>query len=456
MSQHLSPDPFTAPSQRELSRMVQQRQSEGRVPGMLGAVARHGQVVWSHGVGSADLSAPGVAATADTQFCVASNTKTFTAVLIMQLRDEGRLTLDDTVDQHMPETTHPGVTIRQLLAHTTGMQREPVGDVWDTLEFPTRQGLVEGWNEAQRIDRPHNHWHYSNLGYAMLGEIVARLDGREWEESLRVRLLEPLGMRRTALAPSAPAAGRYYVPPYSDVPLEEPLLAKNATAPVGGLFSTAHDMATWHGFLAAPDEQILAADTVEEMCQPQVVADLSGWTQAWGLGLMLVHRDDSTWVGHTGGMPGSITGIFTERSTGTTGLVLMNNSVSPDPAAGAIDLGAYADAHEPAPIAPWLPGTEQPEQLLPLVGRWFSEGHGFTFSIREGRLEARADGLPASRPPSVFEETATDVYRTASGRERGELLRIDRHSDGTVRQMNWATYRFTREPLSFADRVPHR
>ncbi|MDF8264774.1 serine hydrolase domain-containing protein [Luteipulveratus flavus] len=448
------PTPLCAETERSLVRTATARQSEGRVPGLLGAVARHGDLLWSHGVGAADLDDAGVPLDADTHFQVASNTKTFTAVMIMQLRDEGRLTLDDTADLHVAESAHPHVTVRQMLAHTTGMQREPVGDVWDTLRFPDRTELVEGWNGAERVLRPHTHWHYSNLAYAVLGEIIARLDGREWAESLQARLIDPIGLRRTGTRGVAPMAGTYYVPPFSDVPMPEPRLDKRATAAAGALWSTATDMAAWHGFLAAPDASILSQDTVEEMCQPQIVGDTTSWTFGWGLGLELARKDGRTWVGHTGGLPGAVTGVFTERSSGTTGLVLMNSTNAPDPRAAAIDLGAYVLEHDPEPLTAWAPGTEQPDELVPLIGRWFSEGTGFTFVIKGGRLEARIDGLPASRPSSVFEPLGDDAYRTVAGREKGELLRVRRHSDGSVRQLNWATYRFTREPLPFGVDVP--
>ncbi|AKU18114.1 serine hydrolase domain-containing protein [Luteipulveratus mongoliensis] len=439
---------------RELTRLATKRQVEGRVPGLLSAVARDGKLLWSKGIGAAELSQPDVAPGVDTHFQVASNTKTFTAVMVMQLRDEGRLTLDDTVDQHISETTHPQVTIRQLLAHTTGMQREPVGDVWDTLDFPDREGLVDGWNQAERIMRPHTHWHYSNLGYSILGEIIARLDGREWGDSLQARLLDPLGLARTGLKPTGQVSGTYFVPPFTDVPVEEPRLGKGATAPAGGIWSTASDMAAWHGFLAAPDSQVLSPDTIEEMCQPQIVADTTGWTLGWGLGLEIARVNGRTWVGHTGGLPGAITGMFTERASATTGLSFMNATNAPDPRAVAVDAADYVREHAPAPLTTWSPGTSQPAELVPLIGRWYSEGTGFTFVIKEGHLEARIDGLPAVRPSSVFERVADDVYRTVAGREKGELLQVRRHSDGSVRQLNWATYRFTREPLTFGDTVP--
>ena len=185
------------------------------------------------------------------------------------------------------------------------------------------------------------------------------------------------------------------------------------------------------------------------MCQPQVMADMTGWTSAWGLGFQLVRHEGRTWVGHTGGWPGSITGVFTERSTATTGLILMNNSAPVPPAAAAIELGTIAIEREPVQPEPWQPGTELPDELVPLLGHWYSEGTHFVLSVREGRLEARVAGQPKEMPPSVFEAEATDRYRTVSGRERGELLRVTRDASGSVTHLNWATYRFTRESLAF-------
>jgi CubicO group peptidase (beta-lactamase class C family) len=442
---------LTDASTKALRRILLDRQTEGRVPGMVGGVVRGGGLLWSDGVGSANLSQPDEAPGEDTQFLIASISKTFTAVLIMALRDAGKLSLDDALDKHVSETTHGAVTIRQLLAHVSGMQREPVGDVWDTLTFPDSAALVEGWNEAERILKPHHRWHYSNLGYSLLGEVVARLEHRPWIDALQERVLDPLGMRRTTLGLQPPHAQGYYVPPFTDVPAVEPVLDIGALAPAGGLASTIGDLAAWAGFLANPVAEVLSPDTVEEMCQPQIIADLEGWQLAWGLGLMLLRTDAHRYVGHTGAMPGHISGVFADRESGTGAVVLMNSSSAPDPAALCADLATYVLEHEPAEPESWTPGAEVPAELAGILGRWYSEGQGFTFSVRRGTLEARADAAPAQRPPSVFTRLDTDHYRTVSGRETGELLRITRNDDGSVHHMNWATYVFTREPYAFGE-----
>jgi CubicO group peptidase (beta-lactamase class C family) len=369
----------------------------------------------------------------------------------MALRDEGKLTLDDTLDQHIPETKHGLVTIRQMLSHVTGMQREPVGDVWETLSYPDRTQLVEGWNSAERILKPHHRWHYSNLAYSMLGEVVGRLEGREWRESLQARILDPLGMRRTSVGFSGNAVTGYFVPPFSDVPVVEPVLDIASMVSAGGLASTADDLKTWAGFLANPADEVISADTVEEMCQPQIMAELDTWQLAWGLGLEMPRAGDRIFAGHTGGMPGHVSGMFVHRDSSTSVVVLMSSSSTPDPAALAVDLASYVIEHEPAAPPLWTPGTEVPAELEGLLGRWFSEGQPFTFSVRQGRLEARADKAPEHRPPSVFTQIGDDLYRTESGRETGELLRVTRDADGDVTRMHWATYLVTREPYAFGE-----
>lgn len=436
---------------RALRRIALDKQVKGRVPGLYAGVVRGGGLVWGEGIGAKDISAPDVPPGEDDQFLVASNSKTFTAVLVMQLRDEGKLALDDTLDRHIPEVTHPGVTIRQALAHASGMQREPVGDVWETLENPDREQLVAGFNEAERVHAPHHLFHYSNLVFSMLGELVARIDGRDWFEALEARILAPLEMRRTTVGPSGSAVTGYYVPPFTDVPVPEPVLDLRAMAACGGLASTPADMARWSSFVADPVAEVLSPDTLAEMCEPQIVMDRERWMGALGLGFMLVRKGNRVYVGHTGGMPGHITGVFTHRESRTGGLAMMSSTAAPDPALFALELAEHVIENDPVEPEPWRPGKEVPEQLRELTGIWYSEGSPFEFSVKQGRLEARAKELPAHKPSSVFEPIGDDLYRTTRGREAGELLRVTRDAEGRVTKMNWATYLVTREPLAFGE-----
>jgi hypothetical protein len=246
-----------------------------------------------------------------------------------------------------------------------------------------------------------------------------------------------------------PAAVGYYVPPFSDVAVNEGLLDLGAMDACGGLASTAEDLAKWMSFIASPVDEVLSKDTVDEMCQPQIMADPDRWQLAFGLGFMLLRRGENLFVGHTGGMPGHITGSFVHRASGTAGIALMNTTSAPAPGALATDLVIKVLEDDPLPPAVWVPGTSIPDELAGVLGTWFSEGQPFVFSVREGHLEAAAPDAPAHLAPAVFERISPDLYRTVSGRETGELLRITRTPAGDPTTLHWATYLCTRAPLAF-------
>ncbi len=130
----------------------------------------------------------------------------------------------------------------------------------------------------------------------------------------------------------------------------------------------------------------------------------------------------------------------------------MNATFTPAPDALAIELADHVVEHDPVEDEPWRAGTEVPDELRGILGRWFSEGHPFVFVVEKARLQARIDEpAAAGLPPSVFEKISDDVYRTVSGQWRGEQLRVTRAADGTVTKLNWATYLFTREPIAFGE-----
>ncbi len=361
----------------------------------------------------------------------------------MALRDEGRLSLDDTLDTFVPEVTRPGLTIRQCLAHVSGMQREPLGDVWETLVNPDTAELVSGFNEAERVHRPHHLWHYSNLVFSMLGEVVARLDARPWAESLRARILDPLEMRRTTVGFDGRHAQGYYVPPWTDVPVPQQQLDLRALDPCGGLASTGADLARWSAFVADPVAEVLAPDTLEEMCEPQVVMDRERWTAAMGLGFFLVRSGTRTYVGHTGGMPGHITAVFTDRDAKTGGIVLTSSGTTPDIAGFAITLADQVTEHdpvEPRAVAPGhrrAAGARRPRRRLVLRGRPVHV-HGARGAARGARRGAagaqavvavragRARPVPHRRRARARRAAPGDPRRRRPGHE-DELGDVPRH-----------------------------
>ncbi|GIE29816.1 serine hydrolase [Actinoplanes italicus] len=436
-------------------RAARRAQADGRIPALAVALHRADREPWVFAVG--DSGNPAHPLGPDTRFRIGSVTKTFTAVLVMQARDEGLLDLDQPVSAHLDVPAHGDATIRRLLSHTAGFQREPYGDVWDTLITPDAGRMLAELDRAERVLPNARRYHYSNLGLAVLGQLVAKLRGGTWEELVAELVLGPLGLYRTTVARPDEAAVGYLVDAYSDAVRPEPPVDLAGVGPAAQLWSSAGDMAKWAAFLASPEiidpgGRILAAATVDEMRWPLTTTDESLWAAGFGLGLILVPEGKRvTHVGHDGAMPGFLAGVYGRRggdgNPGALGCAVLGSSGTAGETNELVhDLLRMAVESDPAEIAPWRPAPPAPAAYRSLLGRWWSEGMEFVFAWHDGRLQARAAEAPASRPPAVFEPLRgeADVLRTVSGREAGELLRLTRDDAGAVVRMHWATYRFTR------------
>ena len=431
----------------ELSRIVREAQADKRLPSVSAAAVHDGEIVWSEAVGLAEIESA-EEATPDHQYRIASVTKTVTAVGVMRLRDEGRLTLDDPLDRHVPGAAH-GPTIRSLLSHLSGLQREVPGDVWETLEMPTREELVARLAEAEQLLRPGAYWHYSNLAFALLGEVVTRTSGQPAEEYLQEHVLQPLGMTRTTWAAEAPAAVGYLVHPFSDVARREAVVDGRAVAPAADLWSTPSDLCRWAAFIAQPDPAVLAPETVEEMRTFQSMVDLTKWRLGYGLGFALYRVEDDVFVGHDGAHAGYLAHVSALPAKRTGAAVLTNEGAGVVISELGIKLSrAVAEAY-PRAVDEWRPGEAAPPELAGVLGQWWTEGHPMVFSFRNGQLESVFPEARLDLGRSVYEQEREDVYRVARGYERGELLRIVRDADGDPTKLYFATYPVTREPETF-------
>jgi CubicO group peptidase (beta-lactamase class C family) len=440
--------PRPEPPVADLSRLVREAQSEQRIPSVSAAALGKGEVVWQETLGVADVEGA-VEATTDTQYRVGSITKTFTAVAVMQLRDAGELDLDDPLSKHLPEAAHGGPTLRRMLTHLSGLQREMPGYVWETLEFPDREGLVAGLADAEQVLKPGTRWHYSNLAFALLGEVVARRSGLDYEDYVRQRLLEPLGLERTTFEPEPPTAKPYLVDPYSDAVRPEQTLIKGAFAAAGSLWSTTADLARWGMFLVDGADGVLARETAEEMGRFQSMADLEQWKVGWGLGVALFREGDRILVGHGGAMPGFLAGLAVSPQERAGAVVLVNSGAGVKVEELVRKLAVKAAESYPPEPEPWLAAEAVPPELEPLLGRWWTEGSEVVISFRHGRLELRDPTGAPSLPPSIFRQEAKNRFRGVSGPEEGELLEVVRESNGRVTKLYWATYPLTRSPQVF-------
>jgi CubicO group peptidase (beta-lactamase class C family) len=443
----------------QLERLVHTTQAEARVPALSVALHRTDRPLWTLQVGTSGH--PEMPLGQGTLFRMGSVTKTFTAVLVLQCRDDGLLDLDDPVSTHLPLPAHGDMTIRRLLSHTAGLQREPHGDAWDTLRMPDAERLISDLVRVERVLPPSRRFHYSNLGVSLLGHMVGRLRGGTWWEVLQDRVLRPLKLTDVTVDAGDRAAIGYLVDAYSDHARPERTTDLGAVAPAGQLWASAADLAKWAAFLADPgsmdrDGQVLSAATLEEMRWPVTVTDDTAWGGGFGLGLLLVPQPDRVvHVGHDGAMPGFLAGAYGRiGGVGTPaacGAAVLGSSGT---AVATVELPhkilQLAVSEDPADVVVWRPGEPPPEAYRSVLGRWWSEGFEYVFTWRGGALRAMRVDTP-DRPESAFEPLAGEGdLRTTSGRETGERLRLTRDpATGDVIRMHWATYRFTRSQETF-------
>ncbi|MCD9143745.1 serine hydrolase domain-containing protein [Streptomyces albireticuli] len=425
-------------------------QREGRTPSMTGAVMRDGRVVWSGGRGTTG----GEAVDADTQYRVGSITKTFVAVLIMRLRDEGLLDLDAPLRTYLDDVPEGGdATVAQLLSHTAGLAAEARGPWWERTDGELRPELADLFGERSQLHRAGRRHHYSNPGYALLGAVVERLRGEPWGEALRREVLLPLGMHRTSTAPEAPYAEGWAVHPWADALLPEPAVDTGRMAPAGQLWSTAGDLCRFAAFLLDGDERVLGAASVAEMRVPESGPEDPGWTSGYGLGLQVARRNGRTLVGHTGSMPGFVATLWVSPEEGLAAVVLANRTSCFEVAPTATDLLNTVAEREPRFPAPWQPLAEVDPALLALTGPWYWGATGFALRLGTGRaleLSPLAGGGRASR----FRPEEDGTWTGLDGYYAGETLKVVRTDEGAVSHLDLGTFVFTREPYEQGSAVP--
>lgn len=314
----------------EIDRLVQEFLQREKVPGAAWGVLVDGQLVHlgTHGVRDVANAAP---VQRDTVFRIASMTKSFTAMAILQLRDAGRLTLDDPAEKYLPElrtlryptTDSPRITVRHLLTHAQGFPEDnPWGDQQLSISEAEFDALLR--SGIAFSNAPGTTYEYSNYGYALLGRIVTRVSGIPYRDYIRQRILQPLGMTATTLEPREVAPTRLALGyrREDDQWKLEPQLADGAFGSMGGMLTSLEDLARYVGVYlnAFPardgDERVpLSRASLREMQQlwrarPTLVTrNAAGGLQlnagGYGYGLRVSESCEfGHMVAHSGGLPG--------------------------------------------------------------------------------------------------------------------------------------------------------
>lgn len=438
-------------TRRALLHRIAVAQAEGRAPSLVAAVVRDGRAVWHGSRTSVDGHGPDE----NVQYRIGSITKTFTAVLVLRLRDEGLLDLGDPLEKHLPGTGAGEATIAELLAHTAGLAAEAPSPWWERTPGALRPELSDVLGEQPFLHPAGRRHHYSNPGYTLLGALVEKVRGASWEEVLRREVLEPLGLDRTSAHPSAPHAGGWAVHPWADVMLPEPTEDLGRMAAAGQLWSTTGDVAKFAAFLAKGDDRVLSAESVREMRTPAAPAEAADVVDGatYGLGMQIQHRDGRLLVGHSGSLPGFLANLTISVADDVAAVVLANCTSGPALSAVGADLVRIVADAEPCFPEPWRPLPEVDADVLELAGQWYWGTHVFALRLTsEGGVSMGP--LSGGGRRSRFRANGDGTWTGLEGYYAGELLRAVRRPDGSVSHLDLGSFVFTREPYDEGAPVP--
>jgi D-alanyl-D-alanine carboxypeptidase len=422
-------------TERALLHRLVTGQREGRAPSVAAAVVRGGEPAWSHAI----------EATTDTQFRIGSLTKTFVGVLVLRLRDEGRLALDDPLERHLPDAPVRGVTIAQLLSHTAGLASETPPPWWERTPGDLRPEL------ADLVDPAPKHpagwrFHYSNPGFGLLGAVVERLRGAPWPEVLQDEVLDPMEMRRTSFLPQEPHARGFAVHPWADAVLPEAVHETGRMAPAGQLWSTAEDLCRFASLLSGGADGVLPADTVAEMREPRSAPEADSWESAYGLGVQLLRSPQRMLAGHTGSMPGFVCALWVSVEDDVGAVVLANTTSGFAVGGVAADLVGIVAEREPRIPDPWRPLAEVDGELLEITGPWFWGPAGYALRLEADRhFQLIALSGKGSRD-ARFRPAGDGTWVGLNGYFAGETLRPVRDGAGRVTHLDIGSFVFTRQP----------
>jgi len=299
---------------------------ERRIPGLSLVILRGDDVLLSRGYGFAEAG-QAQRVSASTVFQLGSIGKQFLAALILRLAEEGRLSLDDAVNRHLPDFTQlpPEVRVRRLLSHTSGVR--------ELFTMPAYQAGIEDLGRrpedlAQIVRQapvdfpPGSRWSYSNTNYTILAILVERLTGKPYEQALGDSLFRPLGLRslrQCTPLPHEPDEARGHVLRKDDVVPAAPE-NMNWIRGDGGLCGNALDLARWTRLLTSG--RVLRPDSYRAMSAPTRLAD--GREVDYGFGLSLVGFDGRRKVAHNGAMLGFSASVAFYPDAGLTVAVLCN------------------------------------------------------------------------------------------------------------------------------------
>lgn len=420
------------------------------LPGIVVGVVSGEDLVWARGFGHADVEANRVMAT-NTRFRMASHSKLFTATAIMQLREEGKLRLDDPVVEYLPWFTYqsasdddPPITIEHLLTHSSGLPRE-ASSHWTDFDFPSAEEVRALMPDRVAPFSPEVRWKYSNLAYSIAGLVIEEVSGLSWAEYLQQHIFDPLGMTASSVDLPDPMMATGYGRRMPDGSRQVfPFVDARGMGAATGLTSTVEDMARFVSaqFRDGPrgGDHLLSTASLREMHRVRMLE--TTWTRGQGIGFSVQRRNGTLYVGHGGGYPGYTTNTTIQLDS-EVGVIVLTNTNDSNPSQIAQQLMATvghavgeATAAEPEQVA-WNPAWER------FAGVYRSRGGETRVLVLNERLVSMNPWATSIGDPTYLEPVGDGTFRMIAptgGGVVGEIVRFVEENGQVVRMVTGDSY----------------
>lgn len=423
------------------------------------AVRVNGELLMNEAFGMADIEND-ISLTTDHLFRIASHSKTFTGIAIMQLVEAGKLRLDDTIGQHIPELADSGlanVTVRHLASHTGGVIRDGDNADWWELgkPFPNRKELLTLAKKHGKVLESDVEFKYSNIGFSLLGVIIEHASGMSYRDYVTANIVDRLGLKNTGPDLNIDRIDDYAVGYTSRVhspnrvPIDHIDTFEESSAT--GFYATASELTDYFQAHIPGDPRLITDASKRTMQQKIGESEKDSW---YGIGLVVEKIGDRTYIGHSGGYPGHITMSKTDIGRKLSVSVLTNTNDGP---AAILCQGLLALIE--LAVAPKNPVTKpgKASDLKKYEGR-FATLWGLTdIANIGGRLYALAPTLsdPASMAIELEVTGANTLKRVGGpkGGARGEEIVYHFDEKGKVNKITGGHTMVPSDQFKLPDRV---
>lgn len=418
-----------------------------KIPGISVAIVKDQDLLWSEGLGLADMES-GNGAAPSTIYSICSISKLFTAISVMQLRDAGKLSLEDEVVKHLPwftikqtyEDSGP-ITIRSLLTHSSGLPRQSNFPYWTgpDFDFPEMEAIRKQMDSLETLYPASTYFQYSNFGLAILGAVIENVSGMSYEDYVQQNILDILDLSDTRPFMPADLLKEQLATGYSAITRSgtryamDPFFTKGITA-AAGFTSTVEDLskfASWQfRLLENGNTEVLRASTLREMQRVHWMDP--DWQTSWGLGFSVRKQGDQTVVGHGGSCPGYRTQLALTPKNKMAYVIMFN--------ATDINTGQYINTLMTVIGKALDTKRAEPEgvNLEDYTGTYQAQPWGSEEVILPWYGSLAVLGLPTDYPANFarLKHISGDTFRRIrSDGEPGEVIRFERNDKGQVIRM---------------------